>query len=271
MVDVPDILQRIVAKKLQEVETGQATISRSVMQQRAVCSEDRPRGFVDCILTESKQGRPAVIAELKKASPSRGIIRENFVASDIAQDFAVAGAACLSVLTDRQFFQGSNEYLVQARTECTLPVLRKDFTIDTYQVFEARAIGADCILLIAAILDAANLKTLSDLAGELGLDVLIEVHNPDELEMALALNPRLIGINNRNLHTFTVSLDTTIDLMERIPEEIPVISESGIAKRDDVNRLTDAGVKGFLVGESLMADANPGQRLKQLFFEAGAI
>ena len=212
-----------------------------------------------------------MIAELKKASPSRGIIRENFVVSDIAHDFAAAGAACLSVLTDRQFFQGSNEYLIQARQECTLPVLRKDFIVDTYQVFEARVIGADCILLIATLLDAENLKTLSDLAGELGLDVLIEVHNPDELEMALALNPRLIGINNRNLHTFTVSLDTTIDLIERIPEEIPVISESGIAKRDDVNRLTDAGVKGFLVGESLMTDANPGQRLKQLFFEEGAI
>ena len=269
MADVPDILQRITAKKFQEVETGQEAIPRSVMQQRAVCSEEKPRGFVDCILTESNQGRPAVIAELKKASPSRGIIRENFVASDIAQDFAAAGAACLSVLTDRQFFQGSNEYLIQARKKCTLPVLRKDFIVDTYQVFEARAIGADCILLIVAILDAENLKTLSDLAGELGLDVLIEVHNPGELEMALALNPRLIGINNRNLHTFNVSLNTTIDLMERMPEEIPVISESGIAKRDDVTRLTDAGVKGFLVGESLMADANPGQRLKQLFFEEG--
>ncbi len=267
MADVPDILQRIIAKKIQEVETGKASISSSVMQQRAVFCEERPRGFVDCILTESKQGRPAVIAELKKASPTRGFIRENFVASEIAQDFAAAGAACLSVLTDRQFFHGRNEYLVQARTECTLPVLRKDFIVDTYQVFETRAIGADCILLIAAILDAKSLKSLSDLAGELGLDVLIEVHNPDELEMALALNPRLIGINNRNLHTFTVSLNTTIDLMDSIPEEIPVISESGIAKRDDVNRLTDAGVKGFLVGESLMADENPGKRLKQLFFE----
>ena len=264
MADAPDILKRIVAEKWQEIARRKDAVPtaelRSLAEQQA-----SPRGFVRSIADTISTGHTAVIAEINKASPSKGVIRKNFVPDSIARDYAEAGATCLSVLTDEKFFQGSDDYLKLARDACTLPVLRKDFTVDPYQVFEARAIGADCILLIVSILDAESLSALSSLAREQGLDVLIEVHDQEELELALAQGPGLIGINNRNLHTFSVSLDTTIHLLENIPDDVMVISESGISTRQDVERLVAAGVSGFLVGESFMRAASPGEQLKKLF------
>ncbi len=264
MADTPDILKRIVSEKWREIERGQTDIPLRDMRRRAEARQDEPRGFVERIETVAAT-RPAVIAELKKASPSKGVIREHFVPGEIAQDYAAAGAACLSVLTDRSFFQGSDECLDEARRASSLPVLRKDFIVDPYQVFEASAIGADCVLLIVAILDREALQQLAALAGELGLDVLLEVHDKDELSTAMSLGPRLIGVNNRNLHTFAVDLDTTVSLMDEVAGEALVISESGIASVHDVALLTDAGVSGFLVGESFMRDPSPGARLRALF------
>ena len=226
-----DILQRIVAVKREEVAAGQA----------------------------------AVIAEIKKASPSKGVIREHFVPAEIAASYARHGAACLSVLTDEQFFQGNAAYLQQARAACSLPVLRKDFMIDAYQVYEARAMGADCILLIAACLDDAEMAELEACARDLGLDVLVEVHDGDELERALKLRTPLLGINNRNLKTFEVSLDTTLGLLPRVPADRLLVTESGILAPADVKRMRDADVHAFLVGEAFMRAPDPGQALAALF------
>ena len=203
---------------------------------------------------------------MKKASPSKGVIREEFHPSDIAKSYAQGGAACLSVLTDADFFQGHEDYLIAARDVCTLPVIRKDFITHGYQVSEARAIGADCILLIVAALDDSQLRDLHQQANQLGMDVLVEVHDADELERALALELKLVGINNRNLHTFDTSLNTTLDLLPRIPEGVTVITESGIHTRDDVELMRDHNVNGFLVGEAFMRESDPGLALKRLFF-----
>jgi indole-3-glycerol phosphate synthase len=210
-------------------------------------------------------GQPAVIAEVKKASPSKGVLREHFVPADIARSYEAGGAACLSVLTDVQFFQGSTAYLQQARAACSLPVLRKDFIIDPYQVVEARAMGADCILLIAACLDDAQMAELEACALELGLDVLVEVHDAPELERALRLKTPLVGVNNRNLRTFEVSLDTTLELRDRIPVGRLLVTESGILGREDVRRMRAAGVHAFLVGEAFMRAPEPGVALQGLF------
>jgi indole-3-glycerol phosphate synthase len=209
--------------------------------------------------------QPAVIAEVKKASPSKGVLREHFVPADIARSYEAGGAACLSVLTDERFFQGSAAFLQQARAACGLPVLRKDFLIDTYQVVEARAMGADCILLIAACLDDGLMSELEACAFELGMDVLVEVHDGAELDRALRLKTPLLGVNNRNLRTFEVSLDTTLDLLERIPDDRLLVTESGILARADVQRMRSADVHAFLVGEAFMRAEDPGQALRDLF------
>tara|TARA_E500000331_G_C17250841_1_gene711057 strand:+ start:717 stop:1517 length:801 start_codon:yes stop_codon:yes gene_type:complete len=265
MADAPDVLKRIVAKKQQEIEVNKSLKSEAAVERSARERLDPPRGFIDAIRKCASSDQISVIAEIKKASPSKGVIRENFVPTEIAKSYAGAGATCLSVLTDELFFQGSNDYLQQARDACGLPVLRKDFTVDTYQVYEAASIGADCILLIAAILDLHELKSLSELARDVGMDVLFEVHNQAELDNVLALKPSLIGINNRNLHTFDVSLDTTLDLLGSVPDDALIISESGISSREEVRRLSDAGVTGFLVGESFMREDDPGEKLRELF------
>lgn len=265
MADAPDILKKIVAQKWREIERDKQSVSQADIERRAHEQDASSRGFVDQIRRQHESGRPAVIAEIKKASPSKGVIREHFNPRDLARSYAEAGATCLSVLTDETFFQGSNQFLQQARDACVLPVLRKDFTVDPYQVYEARSIGADCILLIVAILDLSELKSLAELAGSLGLDVLIEVHDEHDLALALSLEPQLIGVNNRDLRTFTVSLDTTLMLLEKIPSHTLVISESGISAKEQVEQLGNAGVAGFLVGESLMREEDPGIKLKALF------
>jgi indole-3-glycerol phosphate synthase len=264
MTNPPDILQKILHRKAQEIAERLSYVSFEEMLQRAA-NADAPRGFVEALKARIAAGQPAVIAEIKKASPSRGVMRPEFYPDDIAQSYAAHGAACLSVLTDRDFFQGSEDYLQAARAACPLPVLRKDFLIDPYQVVEARAIGADCILLIAAALGDKALRELADLAVELGMDVLVEVHDRAELERALTLDLPLIGINNRNLRTFEVSLDTTLDLLSAIPEGCLVVTESGIHGPADVARMRGRGVQAFLVGEAFMTAAEPGERLAELF------
>lgn len=262
-----DILQRILARKAEEVAERQRRLP--LVELTARCA-DLPgtRGFGDALEAAIETGRPAVIAEVKKASPSKGLIRPEFDPAAIARSYARAGATCLSVLTDAEFFQGSEDYLQQARAACELPVLRKDFTIDPYQVFEARAMGADCILLIVAALDDAALLELSMLAADLDLDVLVEVHDGQELERALSVPARLIGINNRNLRSFETDIGTTLGLRRRVPEERLLITESGIHTVEDVARLRRDGIGAFLVGEAFMRAEDPGQALAQLFFEA---
>ena len=227
-----------------------------------------PRGFAASLRSRIAAGEPAVIAELKKASPSKGVLREEFEPESIARDYARGGAAALSVLTDEAFFQGADRHLVEARAASGLPVLRKDFVIDAWQVYEARALGTDCILLIVAALGDAQLNELAGLAVHLGMDVLVEVHDAAELERAAQLDSLLLGINNRDLRTFETTLDTTLDLLDRIPDDRTVITESGIHTRDDVARMRAAGVHGFLVGEALMRAERPGARLRELFFDA---
>jgi indole-3-glycerol phosphate synthase len=260
-----DILQRILARKAEEIAERSAALPLAELSARI---DDTPpvRGFAAAIEDKLAAGLPAVIAEVKKASPSKGVIRADFDPAAIARSYAAAGAACLSVLTDRDFFQGSEAYLQQARAACELPVLRKDFVVDPYQVYEARAIGADCILLIVAALDDAALLELSLLAAELDLDVLCEVHDAQELERALALPVPLIGVNNRDLRTFETSLDTSLALKSRMGDDDRVlVAESGIHTREDVARLRAADIHAFLVGEAFMRAADPGQALERLF------
>jgi indole-3-glycerol phosphate synthase len=224
-----------------------------------------PRGFVQSLRHSIAQGRAAVIAEAKKASPSKGVIRADFDPAAIAASYEHGGASCLSVLTDVDYFQGADAYLQQARQACQLPVIRKDFFVDPYQVYEARALGADCILLIVAALDDDALRSLHDLARSLGMDVLIEVHNAQELERALRVDAQLVGINNRDLHSFEVSLDNTYQLLDRIPADCLVVTESGILSKEDVTAMRDQDVHAFLVGEAFMRAEDPGQQLKALF------
>lgn len=264
MSDTPDILKRIVSRKVDEVAARKAATSAAELRARIACA-DPPRGFADALLGRVNAGRPAVIAEIKRASPSKGLLRDPFDPAAIARSYAAAGAACLSVLTDRDFFQGDDAHLQAARAACPLPVIRKDFVIDAYQIEEARALGADCILLIVACLDDAQLRSLSTLASELGLDVLVEVHDAGELERALAVPGRLIGINNRDLRSFEVTLNTTLDLLERIPADRLLVTESGIHGREDVALMRANGVHAFLVGEAFMRAADPGARLAELF------
>ncbi len=262
-----DILDKIVAVKREEVAAALNKKSLAAMREDAE-SRVLSRDFVGALRAKMTVGQAAVIAEIKKASPSKGVIRADFAPADIAQSYAQGdgklSAACLSVLTDRQFFQGSIDHLKQARASCSLPVLRKDFMIDPYQVYEARAIGADCILLIAACLSDAQMVELEAVAHGLGMAVLVEVHDGAELVRALKLKTPLVGINNRNLRTFEVSLDTTLDLLKDVPPDRLLVTESGIATRDDVQRLRTAGVHAFLVGETFMRADEPGEALAAL-------
>jgi indole-3-glycerol phosphate synthase len=262
-----DILQRIVAVKHEEVAAGRAARSLASWREAAEAPQQRRdlRGFEAALRARIAAGRSAVIAEVKKASPSKGVLREHFVPSDIAASYQTAGATCLSVLTDERFFQGSAAYLQQARAACALPVLRKDFMVDEYQVVEARALGADCILLIAACLEDAQMADLEACAQALGMAVLVEVHDGDELDRALRLKTPLLGINNRNLKTFEVTLDTTLALLPRVPADRLLITESGILQRADVQRMRAAQVHGFLVGEAFMRAPDPGAALAELF------
>lgn len=260
----PDVLQRILARKVEEItERGRKVSLSDLRKQAQVAPATRP--FLTQLNKIVASGEAAVIAEIKRASPSKGLLRDPFEPAAIARSYAAAGAACLSVLTDRDFFQGCEEYLQQARAVCALPVLRKDFTIDPYQVYEARAIGADCILLIVAALDQSTLQKLADLSAELGMTVLVEVHDAAELDRALALDTPLIGINNRNLRTFETCLDTTLNLLPHIPADRTIVTESGIHTPADVALMREHGVHAFLVGEAFMRAADPGDRLTELF------
>jgi indole-3-glycerol phosphate synthase len=264
MTDIPDILRRIVEVKHEEVARARAARPLASLRAQAEARRDT-RGFAAALRAKLSAGRPAVIAEVKKASPSKGVLREHFVPAEIAASYERHGAAALSVLTDEPFFQGSSEYLVQARTACALPVLRKDFMVDAYQVVEARAMGADCILLIAACLDDAQMADLEAEAFGLGLDVLVEVHDGAELERALRLKTPLVGINNRDLRSFEVTLDTTLGLMGQVPPDRLLVTESGVLAPGDVQRLRAAGINAFLVGEAFMRAPDPGQALAGLF------
>jgi indole-3-glycerol phosphate synthase len=264
-----DVLQRILARKREEVDARRARCDEAALAVR-VARAPAVRGFAAALAAKAGAGQPAVIAEVKKASPSKGVIRADFDPVDIARRYADAGAACLSVLTDVDFFQGSDACLQQAHTACALPVLRKDFMVDAYQLAESRALGADCVLLIVAALDDAQLHAFAALALDLGMDVLVEVHDGDELERALRVPDRdgrvLLGINNRDLRTFAVSLDTTLALKARVPAGRRLVSESGILAPADVARLRAAGVDAFLVGEAFMREPDPGAALQRLFF-----
>jgi indole-3-glycerol phosphate synthase len=259
-----DILQAIVSVKREEIAAARGRRSLHGLRAEAEARRDQ-RGFVAAMRSKVATGRAAVIAEVKKASPSKGVLREHFVPAEIAASYARHGAACLSVLTDERFFQGSTAYLQQARAACDLPVLRKDFMVDEYQVAEAGAMGADCILLIAACLDDAQMADLEASAAALGMDVLVEVHDGEELERALRLKTSLLGINNRNLRSFEVSLSTTLDLLPRVPAGKLLVTESGILGTQDVLRMRAAGVHAFLVGEAFMRAADPGLALAELF------
>jgi len=262
--DTPDILKKIVARKREEIAECAARVSQAELKSR-LADADAPRGFVDALLAKVNAGQSGVIAEIKKASPSKGVLREDFRPAEIARSYAQHGAACLSVLTDVDFFQGSDIYLQEARAACNLPVIRKDFIVDPYQVYEARSIAADCILLIVACLEDAQMRELNDLAHELGMDVLVEVHDGNELQRALAMPGRMVGINNRNLRTFDVSLRTTLDLLSEIPQERLVVTESGIHTPDDVKLMREHKVNAFLVGEAFMRASEPGEKLAELF------
>lgn len=259
-----DILDKIVATKREEVAQRQSQVSAHSLRQKAEARNDY-RGFVAALQARATSRVPGVIAEIKKASPSKGVIRQNFDPTAIAGSYQSAGATCLSVLTDVNYFQGSDQYLLEARNCVNIPVIRKDFIVDEYQIFESAALGADCILLIAAALDIMQLTVLYQTAKGIGLDVLIEVHNANELQAALALNPTLIGINNRDLKSFTTSLDTTLNLLPDIPEPVTVVTESGIASRRDVELMQQNGVYCFLVGEAFMRASDPGTELRRLF------
>ena len=264
-----DILDKIVATKKIEVANCLQKISLGNQRDQAQANNReislKPRGFIQSIQGKIAAGKAGVITEIKKASPSKGILRENFMPGEIAKSYEKHGAACLSVLTDVDYFQGSNAYLQQARAACSIPVLRKDFTIDPYQVYEARAIGADAILLIVACLELNQMKDLEACAHELGLDVLVEVHNAPELEQALELKTPLLGINNRNLKTFEVTLQTTLSLLSMVPSDKTLVTESGILSRADVQLMRENQINAFLVGEAFMRAADPGAALSELF------
>lgn len=259
-----DILPKILARKAEEIAERSARLSLRELRHQTQ-NLPPPRPFLSHLERTIARGRPAVIAEIKRASPSKGLLRDPFRPADIARSYAAAGACCLSVLTDRDFFQGSEDYLKEARAACELPVLRKDFIIDPYQVYEARLIGADCILLIVAALDDARLLELERLAVDLDLDVLVEVHDAEELQRALAIGATLIGVNNRNLRTFETRLDTTLDLLPRIPAGHTVVTESGIHTPADVALMREHGIHAFLVGEAFMRAPDPGAKLAELF------
>lgn len=260
------ILDKILATKQTEIAERSQAISIDQLLELAQ-KQDKPRGFVANMKAAIAQGKPAIIAEVKKASPSKGVIREDFNPEAIAQSYEQGGASCLSVLTDVEYFQGHEDYLIEARAACSLPVIRKDFIIDEYQVAEARAIGADCILLIVAALSDEKLKALYDYATELGMDVLIEAHDEAELKRALALNPPLVGINNRNLKTFETSLHNTLDRLGDIPQDVLLVTESGIHTREHVALMREHNVHAFLVGEAFMRAEEPGTELQKLFFK----
>lgn len=260
----PDILKKIIETKFEEIAERRSVHSKADLQ--ALCAEQSaPRGFVQALKNRVSQGQAAVIAEVKKASPSKGLLRENFDPVAIAQDYESHGAACLSVLTDAQYFQGSEAYLKAIRAQVAIPVLRKDFMVDDYQIVESRAIGADCVLLIVSALDDVQLNDLYQSAVGLGMDVLIEVHDAQELHRALKVNPGMVGINNRNLRTFEVSLDTTLELLKEIPDSTWVVTESGIHTPADVGLMREHNVKTFLVGETFMRAPSPGEKLSELF------
>ena len=264
MSDTPTVLKKIIARKWEEIAARKSMVSLDDLKVKA--SEQGPaRGFVRAIENNIAAGKAGVIAEIKKASPSKGVIREHFVPAEIAKSYEEGGAACLSVLTDVDFFQGADAYLQQARAAVQLPVIRKDFLVDEYHIYEAKALGADCVLLIVSALETEKLKELNSLAQELGLDVLVEVHDQKELEIALTLPNKLIGINNRNLHTFDVTLETTYQLLSQIDENRIVVTESGILSPNDVAAMRARNVNAFLVGEAFMRAESPGQALKDFF------
>jgi indole-3-glycerol phosphate synthase len=265
-VSIPTVLEKILARKVEEVAARRALVSLAEVEQQARAAA-APRGFAKAMLTQARRKQPAVIAEIKKASPSKGVLREDFNPAEIAQSYQAGGATCLSVLTDVDFFQGADSYLQEARNACTLPVIRKDFMLDPYQIVEARALGADCVLLIVSALDDVLMAELAATAKAFDLDVLVEVHDGAELERALkTLDTPLVGINNRNLHSFEVSLETTLDLLPRIPRDRLVVTESGILNRADVELMEISEVYAFLVGEAFMRADNPGAELERLFF-----
>ncbi len=268
MSGIPDILERILARKREEI--AERRQRRSAAELEAMLPQaSAPRGFVAALQRRIAQGRPAVIAEIKKASPSKGVIRADFDPPAIAQSYEQGGAACLSVLTDEDFFQGSDDYLVAARAACSLPVIRKDFIIDDYQLLEARSLGADCVLLIVAALDQPRLRDLYERATGLGLDVLVEVHDREEMQRALELPLPMIGVNNRDLRTFDTRLETSLELLELLPEDCFLVTESGIHGRDDVRRMRENGIHAFLVGEAFMRAEDPGQALAGMFAVSG--
>ena len=264
MSNTPDILKKILQRKVEEIHERSQNESAVALSQRAEHAP-RPRGFIQAIENKIAAGEAAVIAEIKKASPSKGVLRENFVPADIAHSYAKNGAACLSILTDEDFFQGCTDYLIQARAACELPVIRKDFIIDPYQVYEARAMGADCILLIVSALGDASMNELLALAHHLDMDVLMEVHDRDEMERAILSGAKLIGVNNRNLRTFDVSLNTTLDMLDMLPDDRILVTESGIHTPADVQLMREHNVNAFLVGEAFMRADNPGAKLAELF------
>lgn len=264
MTDTPDILKKILAKKDEEVAKRKARMSVADLAD-IISDAEAPRGFARALQDKALSKKPAIIAEVKKASPSKGIIRENFKPVEIAQDYAMNGATCLSVLTDKEFFHGGEVNLQMARQACPLPALRKDFMIDPYQIHESRALGADCILLIVAALSDAQMHELADTTKELGMDILVEVHDQAEMERALTLDTPLMGINNRDLHTFETSLQTTLDLKEMVPEDRLVITESGIHTQEHVQLMMQNGIYTFLVGEAFMRAEHPGAKMRELF------
>lgn len=261
----PDILQKIIARKYEEIAERKQTTSLEQIKALAL-QGDKPRGFKQAMQNKIAKGEAAVIAEIKKASPSKGVIRENFQPAEIARSYANNGAACLSVLTDKDFFQGHEDYLQAARNVCELPVIRKDFLVDEYQVYEARAINADCILLIVSALDDEQLLVLYTLAKSLSMDVLVEVHDAEELERATQINADLIGVNNRNLRTFETDLNITYELFKNVPENCLFVTESGIHTQADVKAMRAANIHAFLVGEAFMKADKPGKELAKLFF-----
>jgi len=263
-IDTPTVLKKILTRKREEVTERQSRVSLDQIHKEIEIAAP-PRGFAAALAAKIAADQPAVIAEIKKASPSKGVIREHFDPVAIAKSYQQGGATCLSILTDIDFFQGADEYLKTARAACSLPVIRKDFIIDEYQLYESRALGADCVLLIVAALEPSKLKRLHEIALSVGLDVLIEVHDQAELELALDLDNQMVGINNRNLHTFEVSLENTYQLLDKIPEDRIIITESGINSRQDVLAMRNKKVNAFLVGEAFMRSDEPGQQLREFF------